>query len=161
MAGRALKADLNKVKNLCDSLSEETKKALALEVKENSSINLPGYGEVSSDCFAVVSKDKEGIAADGELLVALDVKVTPQLKAEGIYREILRHCQVLRKEAGFEVSDRVTISFETQSEKIKEVLNTYEKNIAQETLSEIKEITDPRETKEVLVDGESLKINIK
>ena len=161
VAGRALKADLNKVKNLCDSLSEETKKALALEVKENSSINLPGYGEVSSDCFAVVSKDKEGIAADGELLVALDVKVTPQLKAEGIYREILRHCQVLRKEAGFEVSDRVTISFETQSEKIKEVLNTYEKNIAQETLSEIKEITDPRETKEVSVDGESLKINIK
>ena len=55
----------------------------------------------------------------------------------------------------------MTISFETQSEKIKEVLNAYEKNIAQETLSEIKEIADPRETKEVSVDGESLKINIK
>lgn len=161
VAGRALKADLNKVKNLCDSLSEETKKALALEVKEKSSINLPGYGEISSDCFAVVSKDKEGIAADGELLVALDVKVTPELKAEGIYREILRHCQVLRKEAGFEVSDRVTIDFETQSEKIKEVLKAYEKNIAQETLSEIKEIAEPRKTKEVSVDGESLTMKIK
>ena len=142
-------------------MSEETKKELALEVKEKSSINLSGYGEVSSDCFAVVSKDKEGIAADGELLVALDVKVTPELKAEGIYREILRHCQVLRKEAGFEVSDRVTISFETQSEKIKEVLKAYEKSIAQETLSEIKEISEPREMKEVSVDGESLIIKIK
>ena len=76
-------------------------------------------------------------------------------------REILRHCQVLRKEAGFEVSDRVTINFETQSEKIKEVLKAYEKNIAQETLSEIKEIAEPRKTKEVSVDGESLTIKIK
>jgi hypothetical protein len=38
--------------------------------------------------------------------VAFNTEITPELKAEGCYRELLRHCQVLRKEAGFDVAEK-------------------------------------------------------
>jgi hypothetical protein len=45
------------------------------------------------------------------VLVALNTEITDELKTEGLYREILRHCQILRKEAGFAVSDLVLLDF--------------------------------------------------
>ena len=86
--------------------------------------------------------------------------MTPELKAEGIYREILRHCQLLRKEAGFAVSDRVALSFETESEALKSVLAAYQKEIARETLSEIKDISLPAMCKEVQLDDGKITIFI-
>ena len=100
----------------------------ALNVKEV--IYLDDFGS------ATTSDEKTAVSTDG-LPVALSTEITPELKAEGIYREILRHCQVLRKDAGFAVIDRVTLSFETSSELIQAVIEAYKDDIARETLSEI------------------------
>ena len=47
------------------------------------------------------------MAEDGDLLVALDTRLTPELEAEGLAREVAHRLQNLRKAAGYEISDRV------------------------------------------------------
>ncbi len=161
VAGKILKSDSNKVKNAIINLSNEENKILASSLSSKENIDIPGYGEVPSNCFTLTKKEKENIVIDPEIDVALNTLITSFLRSEGIYREILRHCQVLRKESGFDVSDRVTIGFKTNSSKIEEVLKFYTNDIAKETLSEIKEIENPRNSKKVSVDDEELEIFIK
>ena len=73
----------------------------------------------------------------------------------------MRHCQLLRKEVGFAVIDRATLSFETASEIVKEVMETYAKDIARETLSEIQSISSPVMQKEIDLDDGKIIIGIK
>ena len=163
VAGRQLKSDLEKVKTLCDNLTADKHESLVNNVKKGFSIKLEGYdNEIDAECFKVISKDKDNIAksTDGTL-IAINTEITPELKNEGIYREILRHCQLLRKEAGFDVSDRVSLSFITESKSIKLVIEIYQKSIERETLSEITDICDPTMCKEVKLNNGMLKISIK
>jgi len=162
VAGRELKGDLNKVKALCDALSAEENEALVDVVKAGQGVKLTGYeNEVPAACLNVLSKDKADIAkAADEALVAINICVTPELKAEGVYREILRHCQLLRKEAGFAVSDRVTLAFETESEAISAVIKAYEQDIEREALAEVKTIAKPLMRKEVELDDGVIVIEI-
>jgi len=97
--------------------------------------------------------------ADDGFGLKLDTEITPDLKAEGLFREILRHCQLLRKEAGFSVSDRVLLNFVTESKTIKSVLESYKTDIARETLSEIKEINEPVMQKKVTLDKDVVYIS--
>lgn len=161
VAGAKLKSNLNKVKKAVDDLDDATSIALAEKLEKCDIINIPNYGEVSSDCFTKISKDKNGLSLDKESLVALDTKVTEELEIEGIYREILRHCQVLRKDAGFEVSDRVTISFKTNSLKISNIISKYKEQLATETLSKIQNIEDPVKIDTMSINDEELQILIK
>ena len=46
---------------------------------------------------------------DGTLTVALDITITPELKNEGVAREIVKRIQGLRKDSGFEITDRISV----------------------------------------------------
>ena len=48
--------------------------------------------------------------ANGEVSVVLDTKLTPELIEEGLVRELVSKIQTMRKEAGFEVMDKITVS---------------------------------------------------
>jgi len=76
-------------------------------------------------------------------LVAINTEITPTLKAEVLYRELLRHCQLVRKEAGFSISDKIVLFLQTDSKAIKSILEEYCKNIERETLSELRDIPAP------------------
>jgi len=93
--------------------------------------------------------------------IAIDATITPELKAEGIYREILRHCQLLRKKAGFAITDRVTLSFETESETVGAIVKMYADDIARETLSEIRNTADSVISKELDLDEGKIVISVK
>ena len=163
-AGRILKSEVNKVKKLCEDLSSEDNARLSVQVKQGKNIKLSGFdSEIPAECFKVVSKDKANIARTSEngIDVAINTEITEALKLEGIYREILRHCQVLRKEAGFEVSDRVMLAFESNSEVISELIAQKSEEIETETLSKISNFSDPVMSKTVKVDNADLKISIK
>ena len=162
-AGRQLKGDLVKVKALCDRLTAAEHERLINMVKSGLSVQMAGYeNEIPAGCFSIHTKFKKDIvkSSDG-LLIAVNTEITPELKAEGIYREVLRHCQLLRKEAGFAVVDRVTIYFESTSEIIRSVLKAYAKDITRETLSEIQDISTPVMQKEVDLDDGNVTIKIK
>jgi isoleucyl-tRNA synthetase len=57
-----------------------------------------------------------GVKAEGGLTVALDMEVTPDLRLEGLARDVVRLIQDARKAAGLEVSDRIELAVETSGE---------------------------------------------
>ena len=93
-------------------------------------------------------------------LIALNTEINEELIQEGVYREILRNCQLIRKEAGFEISDRVHLELNSDSELVKNILDKYKKEMEKETLSEIIVIKEPIKTKEISVNNESVVIKI-
>ncbi|MCD7969991.1 MAG: isoleucine--tRNA ligase [Alistipes sp.] len=61
--------------------------------------------------FEITSEDMPGwlVATEGKLTVALDVTVTDELRREGVARELINRIQNIRKESGFEVTDKITV----------------------------------------------------
>ena len=67
------------------------------------------------------------------MVIAMDLEISEELKIEWYARDIVRHIQEARKEAWYEVDDRITINIETDN--LKAILASYD--IATETLSKI------------------------
>ena len=74
------------------------------------------------------------VEAEGAYTVALDPTVTPELRAEGIAREVVSRIQRLRKDSGFEVSDRIRVGVAANAE-IREAGSLHREFIAQEVLA--------------------------
>jgi isoleucyl-tRNA synthetase len=74
------------------------------------------------------------VAADKFATVALDTKVTPELRAEGLAREIVRRVQAMRKEADFDIADRITTYYQSNGD-LNEVFQAWSDYIKSETLS--------------------------
>jgi isoleucyl-tRNA synthetase len=163
LAGRYLKGELNRVKALCDNLTEEEMAVCVSAYKDDQAIKLAGYETpLPAELFILLSGEKDYIAkAQDNMLVAVHTEITDTLKTEGLYREILRHCQLLRKEAGFAVSDKVLLDFETEAPALAFAIQEYGADVMRETLSEILRIQSPLLEKEVRLDEGSLIIKIK
>ncbi|MFA6457369.1 MAG: DUF5915 domain-containing protein, partial [Bacteroidota bacterium] len=84
----------------------------------------------------IVAEEIKGwiVESDGKVTVALDTEITPELKTEGFAREFVSRIQNLRKDSGLEVTDRISIVFNTNDELTEALLqsSTY---IMSETLS--------------------------
>ncbi len=81
--------------------------------------------------FDITSEDMPGwqVASEGKLTVALDVTITPELRSEGVARELINRIQNIRKESGMEVTDKIRVEIESQevampAEKFKEYIAT-------------------------------------
>jgi isoleucyl-tRNA synthetase len=74
-------------------------------------------------------------ATDNETIVVLDTKLTPELIDEGFVRELISKVQTMRKEAGFEVSDHIALSYDG-SPKIEEIFTRFGSDILAETLGD-------------------------
>ena len=95
-----------------------------------------------------------------EELVALDATITDDLRAEGLYRDLLRNCQVLRREAGFRVDDRVRICVTTGAAELAAVVDAYRADIERETLSTLGEIDVPVMEKDVEIGDYAARLKI-
>ena len=137
-AGAVLKGNVNDVKMLLENVKDD--KELVNAVKEGKNITLGGY-DLESSLFNIEFKEKESIKVISEngVNVGLDVVITKELKDEGTLRDIIRQCQVYRKEAGFNVEDRITINFESNNEEILNILSKNEKLISSELLATVGE----------------------
>ena len=74
---------------------------------------------VNSSIFAVQSKTKEGVVSAEfaqASVVALDIVLTDELLKEGVVRDIIRQCQVARKDAGYQVEQRIKASINVDDE---------------------------------------------
>jgi isoleucyl-tRNA synthetase len=85
----------------------------------------------------IVAEDVEGwlVSSEGGVTVALDTALSPSLISEGIAREFVNRIQNLRKDSGFEVTDRITIGVKNYSPALSSVLETHREYIQQETLA--------------------------
>jgi isoleucyl-tRNA synthetase len=66
---------------------------------------------------------------------ALDLVITPDLKSEGIAREVIRHIQNARKNAGLNIEDRIELSLITGNDELKKAISSHNKIITDETLT--------------------------
>ncbi|MBU1146021.1 isoleucine--tRNA ligase [Patescibacteria group bacterium] len=67
--------------------------------------------------------------------VNLDTLITPELKAQGLVREIVRTVNSLRKEAGLSIADRITLYYETADQSAEKTMQEFGKKIKKDTLS--------------------------
>ncbi len=91
--------------------------------------------------------------------VVLDAVITKELKAEGYMREIVRHIQNARKEAGLEVDDRIIVSLESNHPELAEAIITHLSVIHSETLGTAGKVVNGHSVVAV-VDGQELKIGL-
>ena len=105
---------------------------------ETYTLNLPG-GDVllHPGDYAIASEDVEGwqVASEGSLTVALDVEVTPELRREGLSRELVNRIQNLRKSSGFEVTDRIHTMVYSSDGALSDALEVYGDYVKSQTLS--------------------------
>jgi isoleucyl-tRNA synthetase len=72
-------------------------------------------------------------AADGETQVIVDTRITEELAAEGMARDVVRHVQQLRKAAQLEMNDRIELYLETPSERLQWAIEAHREYVARET----------------------------
>ena len=86
--------------------------------------------------FEITSEDMPGwlVASEGKLTVALDITVTDALRAEGVARELINRIQNIRKDSGFEVTDKIRVEIERRPFAA-EALDAYADYIASQTLA--------------------------
>ena len=117
--------------------------------------------EIDIEDVEIINNDIEGwlVATDNGVTVALDTTLTEDLIQEGIAREFVSRIQNLRKDSGFEVTDRITISVDG-AEPIINALKTKNDYICNETLcNQIDYISLPRECEIDFLD-EQIKIKV-
>ena len=95
--------------------------------------------------FEITSEDMPGwlVASEGKLTVALDITLTDELRAEGVARELINRIQNIRKDSGFEVTDKIRVEIE-QQEFVLPALKSFADYIASQTLAvEIEGVPSP------------------
>ena len=79
--------------------------------------------------------DDWSAAEDARAVVLMDKRLTEELTQEGLARDVVRFVQVARKEAGLELEDRIVLSLQTDSGKLKAAIEACKNYIAAETLA--------------------------
>ena len=147
--GKNMKAAVGVINNLND---EQIK---SLEAGETLAVQINGEeANIQPNDVLIQSKDIEGwLVANGNgLTVALDIQLDDDLINEGIAREMVNRIQNLRKDAGFEVTDKIVLYLKEDVALVK-VFEKHQAYIQQETLA--KEIV----LKKNLVDGENVEFD--
>ncbi len=142
--------------NATDINTIEREGSIDIEVNEKM-INL------AADDVEITSQDIEGwlVASSGNITVALDVSITPELKKEGVARELVNRIQNLRKESGFEVTDTIDVTLQ-QDGIVEDAVNENITYIKNETLTANLEVAAVvKEGAEITFDDITTKLFIK
>ena len=115
---------------------------LAAAVRSGQNVTVAGH-DLAPDDFLVEMRESEGyaVASEAGYTVAIATAVTPELADEGVARELVRHIQDLRREADFELSDRIT-TWCAGDETVARVLVAHGDYVQGETLS-VELFTEP------------------
>ncbi|MFI0429901.1 isoleucine--tRNA ligase [Mariniflexile sp. HMF6888] len=116
------------------------------KIEQNGVLDIEVNGKnitLALDDVEITSQDIEGwlVANEGNLTVALDVTISEDLRMEGVARELVNRIQNLRKDSGFEVTDRIDVTLQNDAH-IVTAINTNMSYIKAETLTEDLEIID-------------------
>ena len=94
--------------------------------------------------------------------VVYDLTITPELKREGLMREIVRHVQSARKQAGLQIDDRIVLSISSDDSEISQAIDAFADVIKAETLAvELNSVVDESEKYDVKIEGKLVEISLK
>ena len=122
------------------ALSEIDGTAAMKELRDNGVLVLDIGGnrvELAEEDLLIETAQSEGYVTetDGETSVVLDTNLTPELIQEGFVREIISKVQTMRKEAGFEVMDKIIV-YAKDNDKIMDIMKANQDEIKREVLAE-------------------------
>jgi len=101
-----------------------------------------------------------GVASDGGITVALDLELTPELRSEGLAREVVRVVQDARRTAGLEVGDRIVLRLGSEGA-VADAIRTHAGSIAGETLAlELHEDLDDADAPVTEIDGTPVRVRV-
>ena len=135
------------------------------ELSENGSITLDIDGEkvvLEKDDILIDTQmtDEYSTLQDGNIIVALSTKLTKELIDEGFFREIISKIQTMRKEADFEVMDKIKVTY-TGSDVIKDIFDKFDADIKREVLAEdISQDTPKGYVKDWKINGEDANFGV-
>ncbi|MBR1465408.1 MAG: isoleucine--tRNA ligase [Bacteroidaceae bacterium] len=126
------------MKSVSAAVNDMTQQQIA-QLEKEGSINLIVDGAealIEADDVEIISEDMPGwtVANEGALTVALDIDITPELKKEFIAREVIKRIQTIRKESGFNITDRVNVTISDTPE-ITDAVNNHAEFIASQVLA--------------------------
>jgi len=123
------------VANLINALSQDEQKALDKALNSGQTYTI-GEFTLSQGDVDFIAEEVQGwaYAFENGISVALDTTITPALKQEGIAREFVNRIQNLRKDLGFEVTDRITVQYKS-AEEIIDAIRNFEEYIQNEVLA--------------------------
>jgi isoleucyl-tRNA synthetase len=154
------------MKDISKAISELTRQEIAaFESKGSHQLIIDGKEiNLTTEDVEIISEDIPGwqVANDGKLTVALDITVTDELRYEGIAREFVNRIQNIRKESGFDVTDKITVLIEDH-DLIHEAIKRHAVYIGSQTLATRVDVVD-RFTKgnvrEVEIDDVTVRISV-
>ena len=122
------------------ALTDLDGRAAMAELKQEGALHLDINGQsvvLLEDDLLIETAQTEGYETeqDGDITVVLDTTLTPELIEEGFVRELVSKIQTMRKEAGFEVTDRIVI-YAMGNEKIESILKAHTEEIRSEVLAD-------------------------
>ncbi len=154
---------MKKVAEIISNLNEETVNHLEYNGEIKIDIEGTQVHLLSEDVeiYEEIRQENLIVEREGNILIALDTHMTPELEMEGIAREFVNRIQNVRKEAGFAVTDRIIISYQAP-EKIRNAVTRLADYIMSETLAiQMKDSMDEGEVKKDLkIDEMSLTVSL-
>ncbi|MDO4728636.1 MAG: isoleucine--tRNA ligase [Bacteroidota bacterium] len=137
--------DIKNVTNLIQNFTQEEIQTIEKEGKID--INLQDKQvTLNLEDVEITTQDIEGwlVVSSAGILVALDIHITDELRKEGIARELVNRIQNIRKDSGFEVTDKIKITIKTQKVVEEAILSNLD-YIKSETLTQQLDIVDKLE----------------
>jgi len=126
---------MKEVSGTINSLDQE--QIAAFEKAQSYEIEVGGEpAQISLEDVEIISEDIPGwlVANEGAIIVALDINITEELRQEGVARELVNRIQNIRKESGFEVTDKIEVLIE-RHDLITDAVNTHGLYIGAQTLA--------------------------
>lgn len=121
--------------------------------------------EATAADFDITSEDMPGwlVTTEGKLTVAMDITLTDELRKEGLARELVNRIQNIRKDSGFEVTDKIRVTFE-KNEMVGAAIASFRDYITTQVLAveilETENLTDPA-VQDLDLDDLTVKILVK
>ncbi len=115
--------------------------------------------ELNVKSVEIVTDSESGSAQPSAVY---DLTITPELKREGLMREIVRHVQSARKQAGLQIDDRIVLSISSDDSEISQAVDAFANVIKSETLAvELNSVVDESEKYDAKIEGKLVEISLK
>ncbi len=138
-AGAVLKQNVNAFKAALEGADSAAMAEMTAQYQQGS-VTVSGFdGAFDASLFQLQQKNKPGIVStecENDMFLALDTNLNDALLKEGAVRDVIRQCQILRKEAGYTVEQRVRIAIRTDDSFLRDALMQQQNHIAAELLAD-------------------------
>lgn len=149
-----------------NTVRDYVNQALSLRAKERikirqplASVTVPTLGDVVNFEDILTEELNVKKVVQGDELV-LDFDITPELKREGLMREVVRHVQTIRKKSDLNVDDRIALSLRSEDQDVRIAIEEYAETISAETLATVLDSADYKHQAVVTVEGAELHISL-